>query len=106
MRRVSLLLGDDAIAVFKEGEFRVSLMFPSAEFKLASVHGDCEKSLIGPLCDLLKSRGIWPSNTPHEQGPEPFVLIAFCGMSQNVTKRRLTQPVVVLSPVVESENLK
>jgi hypothetical protein len=34
------------------------------------------------------------------------VSIAFCDMSQNVTKRRLTQPVVVFSPVVESENLK
>ena len=45
-------------------------------------------------------------DTPHERGPEPVVSIAFCDMSQNVTKRRLTQPVVVFSPVVESENLK
>jgi hypothetical protein len=55
--------GDDAIAAFKECEFRVSLMFPPGEFKLARVHSDCEKSLIGPLCALLKSRGIWPTNT-------------------------------------------
>ena len=47
-----------------------------------------------------------PTFTPHERGPEPVVSIAFCDMSQNVTKRRLTQPVVVFSPVVESENLK
>ena len=44
--------------------------------------------------------------TPHERGPEPVVSIAFCDMSQNVTKRLLTQPVVVFSPAVESENLK
>ena len=31
---------------------------------------------------------------------------AFCDMSQNVTKRRLTSPVVVFSPVVESEKLE
>ena len=55
--------GDDAIAAFKECEFRLSLMFPPGEFKLARVHSDCEKSLIGPLCELLKARGIWPTNT-------------------------------------------
>ena len=44
--------------------------------------------------------------TPHERGPEPVVSIAFCDMSQNVTKRRLTQPVVAFSPVVESEKLE
>ena len=55
--------GEDAIAAFKECEFRVSLMFPPGEFKLARVHSDCEKSLIGPLCDGLKARGIWPTNT-------------------------------------------
>ena len=38
-------------------------MFPPGEFKLARVHSDCEKSLIGPLCELLKARGIWPTNT-------------------------------------------
>ena len=45
-------------------------MSPPGEFKLARVHSDCEKSLwlftvIGPLglYDLLKSRGIWPTNT-------------------------------------------
>ena len=32
--------------------------------------------------------------------------IAFYDMSQNVTKRRLIYPVVVFSPVVESEKLK
>ena len=45
-------------------------------------------------------------NTPHERGPEPVVSNAFCDMSQNVTKRRLTQPVVVFSPVVESKRLE
>ena len=55
--------GDDAIAAFKECEFRLSLMVPPGEFKLARVHSDCEKSLIGPLCELLKARGIWPTNT-------------------------------------------
>ena len=55
--------GDDAIAAFNECEFRISLMFPPGEFKLARVHSDCEPSLIGPLCKLLKSRGIWPTRT-------------------------------------------
>ena len=55
--------GDDAIAAFKECEFRVSMMFPPGEFKLARVRSDCEKSLIGPLCAMLKARGIWPTNT-------------------------------------------
>ena len=45
-------------------------------------------------------------HTSHERGPEPVVSIDFCDMSQNVTKRRSTQPVVVFLPVVESENLK
>ena len=55
--------GDDAIAAFNECEFRISLMFPPGEFKLARVHSDCEPSLIGPLCKLLKSRGVWPTRT-------------------------------------------
>ena len=45
--------GDDAIAAFKECEFRLSLMFPPGEFKLARVHSDCELSLIGPLREYL-----------------------------------------------------
>ena len=63
MQPVKSHSGDDAIAAFKECEFRVSMMFPPGEFKLARVHSDCEKSLIGPLCDMLKARGIWPTNT-------------------------------------------
>ena len=55
--------GDDAIAAFKECEFRLSLMFPPGEFKLARVHSDCELSLIGPLREFLKGRQIWPTQT-------------------------------------------
>ena len=55
--------GEDAIEAFKECEFRVSMMFPPGEFKLARVHSDCEPSLIGPLADYLKSKGVWPTRT-------------------------------------------
>ena len=55
--------GDDAIAAFKEYEFRLSMMFPPGEFKLARVHTDCELSLIGPLREHLKERQIWPTQT-------------------------------------------
>ena len=44
--------------------------------------------------------------TPHERGAEPVLSIAFCDMSEIVTKMRLPQPVVVFPPVVESKNLR
>ena len=55
--------GDDAIAAFKECEFRLSMMFSKGEFKLTRVHSDCELSLIGPLRGFLKERHIIMANT-------------------------------------------